>query len=211
MLPSILPSTLVKANILIDQACHALIADFGLLTIVSDPTNVSLSSSYTQGGTARWMGPELIDPQRFGLKNGRPTKYSDCYALGMVIYETISGQVPFHKHADLTVFVKVLEGVRPSRWAGFTDDLWEMLELCWAPQPNTRPNIEYILHCLESDSPPSSMFSYLVHSAIIHASYSVHLYHFPPTHHQPPAAAAAQIPHFPPGAYLRTMRLSRLQ
>ena len=37
-------------------------------------------------GTFRWMGPELLDPEGFG-SNGRPTRESDCYALGMVIYE----------------------------------------------------------------------------------------------------------------------------
>lgn len=158
--PFILPSLPVKANILIDQTGHARIADFGLLTIVSDPASVLPSSSYTQGGTARWMSPELIDPQRFGLEKSRPTSSSDCYALGMVIYETISGHLPFHKHADLTVFVNVLKDVRPPREDGFADSLWEMLELCWAPQPSARPNIEEVLQCLEGVSlslkPPSA-------------------------------------------------------
>ena len=157
---SILPSPPIKANILIDQTGHARIADFGLLTIISDPANVLRSSSYTQGGTAQWMSPELIDPQRFGLENSRPTKSSDCYALGMVIYETITGHLPFHKHTDLTVFVKVLKDMRPPREAGFADSLWGMLELCWAPQPSSRPNIEDVLRCLEKVSwclgPPSS-------------------------------------------------------
>ena len=127
---------------------HARLADFGLLTIISDPTNLFCSSSYAQGGTARWMSPELISPQRFGLEKSRPTKSSDCYALGMVIYETISGNLPFHKHADLTVFTKVLEGERPPRGLRFTQRLWEMLELCWTPQPNHRPSIEDVLQCL---------------------------------------------------------------
>ena len=46
--------------------------------------------SFTGGGTRRWMSPELLDPERFGMpesENNRPTKQSDCYALGMVIYE----------------------------------------------------------------------------------------------------------------------------
>ena len=159
VLSSILPNSPAKANILIDQAGHARIADFGLLTIVSDPTNVSLSSSYTQGGTARWMGPELIDPQRFGFKNGRPTKSSDCYALGMVIYETISGHLPFHEYADLTVFLKVLKGVRPPREVGFANSLWGMLESCWAPQPSARPSVEDVLQCLESVSWSSEPYS----------------------------------------------------
>ena len=105
------------------------------------------------------MGPELIAPHRFGFKSSRPTKPSDCYALGMVVYETISGNLPFHEHTDLTVFVKVLEGERPRRGVGFTKSLWEMLKLCWASQPNDRPSIEDVLQCLEmapdlSEPPP---------------------------------------------------------
>ena len=36
------------------------------------------------------MSPELIDPKRFGIppsEGDKPTRQSDCYALGMVIYE----------------------------------------------------------------------------------------------------------------------------
>ena len=144
----------VKANILIDQTGNARLADFGLLTIISDPTNLLSSSSYTQGGTARWMSPELIAPEKFGLETSRPTEASDCYALGMVIYETISENLPFHKHTDLTVFVKVLEGERPPREAEFADAVWEMLKLCWSPHPSSRPSIAGILRCLEGDSQP---------------------------------------------------------
>ena len=144
----------VKANVLIDKTGHARLSDFGLLTILSDPTNVFSSTSFTQGGSARWMGPELIDPHRFGLKNSRPTKASDCYALGMVIYETISGRLPFHQHTDLRVFVKVLEGERPTRRVGFAESLWKMLTRCWAPQPNDRPRIQDILRCLEESPEP---------------------------------------------------------
>ena len=41
------------------------------------------------------MSPELLDPDRFGA-NG-PTRESDCYALGMVIYEV--GQL-YLAHCD---------------------------------------------------------------------------------------------------------------
>jgi len=135
--------------VLIDQTSRARLADFGLLTIISDPANLLSSSSCTQGGTARWMSPELIAPQRFGLKDSRPTKSSDCYALGMVIYETVSGNLPFHEDSDLTVFVKVLEGGHPRRGARFTRDLWKVLEQCWASPSNNRPSAEDILQSLE--------------------------------------------------------------
>ena len=46
--------------------------------------------SFTGGGTRRWMSPELLDPERLGMpesEGNRPTRQSDCYALGMVVYE----------------------------------------------------------------------------------------------------------------------------
>ena len=105
------------------------------------------------------MGPELIDLQRFGFKKSRPTKSSDCYALGMVIYETIGGNLPFHEHTDLTVVMKVSKGEHPPRGAKFTRSLWKILELSWAFQPRNRPTIEDILQGLEmvsnlSEPPP---------------------------------------------------------
>ena len=110
------------------------------------------------------MSPELLDPDQFGFKDSRPTKESDCYALGMVIYEVLSGQAPFSPYKDFIVMRKVLEGERPGRPEGaegtwFTDDLWETMYLCWETQPGSRPSIEAVLECLERVSrtwmPPS--------------------------------------------------------
>jgi len=33
------------------------------------------------------MSPELLDPKKFNAPDPRPTKESDRFALGMVIYE----------------------------------------------------------------------------------------------------------------------------
>ena len=104
----------------------------------------------------RWMSPELLAPQRFGLKTCRPTKSSDCYALGMVVFETISGNVPFHEVPDMAVFLKVVEGERPCREAGFEDSLWEMMEQCWGSGPHDRKSVESVLQCLEMHSKPSA-------------------------------------------------------
>ena len=138
-----------QGNILIDQTGNARLGDFGLLTIISSPANLLPSSSLTQAGTARWMSPELVVPQEFGLKAFRPTKSSDCYALGMVVYEVIYGNIPFHKDTDVMVIAKILKGDRPRRRLGFSEGLWKMLERCWAHQPNERPSVEDILRCLD--------------------------------------------------------------
>ena len=89
----------LQANILINQGLRACLADFGLSTVVGmerrAAANASLTSVYSMaslmsfnaGGTHRWMSPELLDPDQFGITDCRPTKQSDCYALGMVVYE----------------------------------------------------------------------------------------------------------------------------
>ena len=105
------------------------------------------------------MSPELIDPKRFGSETSHPTKPSDCYALGMVIYEAITGHFPFHRDPDLIVFLKVLDGKCPSREAGFADGLWEMLKLCWESRPSARPSVEDVLQCLKMVSDPSERSS----------------------------------------------------
>ena len=56
------------------------------MTMVDLSTMLLSQSDICSGGTFRWMGPELLDRSRFG-SSGRPTRESDCYALGMVIYE----------------------------------------------------------------------------------------------------------------------------
>ena len=103
------------------------------------------------------MSPELLDPDRFGLEDGRPTKRSDCYALGMVILEVLSGKPPFPNYNGFIIVRKVVEGERPGRPQGreevwFTDDLWEVLEQCWSPQPERRPTIDIVLQCVEQGS-----------------------------------------------------------
>ena len=143
----------MKANILIDQNGHARLADFGLLVIVSDPAYFTVSSSAPAGGTMRWMSPELLDPEQFGLDDSRPTKESDCYALGMVIYEVLSGQVPFAQLRNHMINRRVIKGKRPEKPEGvigewFTNDLWEMLNQCWAGQAQNRPGVEEVFGML---------------------------------------------------------------
>jgi len=107
------------------------------------------------------MSPELFDPESFGLENGYPTKESDCYALGMVIYEVLSGRKPYAPSEGFVIISKVLNGERPGRPQGeegelFTDVIWEVLGYCWKPQPSDRKSAKAVLPCLEGTLRPSS-------------------------------------------------------
>ena len=83
-----------QANILITRDSRACLADLDLSTIRA-PASASLTSLHstaslipsTVGGTIRWTSPELLYPDMFGIIDDRPTKESDCYALGMTVYE----------------------------------------------------------------------------------------------------------------------------
>ncbi|KAF9642287.1 kinase-like protein [Thelephora ganbajun] len=153
----IIHGNLRGANILIDDNGRACLADFGLLTIISDEPTVA---STTIGTTiVQWASPELLVPDQFGLKESNPTKASDCYALGMVIYEVLSGRAPFAQYSFLAVVWRVLEGERPTRpqeaqGSRFTDNIWRTLELCWKPQPGDRISAKTVLHGLEENSSP---------------------------------------------------------
>ena len=103
------------------------------------------------------MSPELFSPEDFGLVDSRRTEHSDCYALGMVIYEVLSGRVPFSHCEGYTVMLKVGKGERPLRPEGaegilFTDGIWTILERCWVPKRDDRPSVEDVLQVLEEAS-----------------------------------------------------------
>ena len=143
-----------QAKILINDNGHACLAGFGLLMVVPDQsTDTSL----------QWMSPELIDPGCFNLTESRRTKESDCYSLGMAIYEVLSGQAPFAPLRPPLVIWRVLQGLRPGRPEGevgvlFTDDVWRTLELCWEHQPSKRISAKTVLQRLEKASLPRLHF-----------------------------------------------------
>jgi serine/threonine protein kinase len=90
--------------------------------------------------------------------DGRQTKGSDCFALGMVIYEVLSGKRPFATDKDSVIARMILDGHRPRRPQGkegglFTDVIWGALELCWKDQPQDRISVSAILRPLEGHPP----------------------------------------------------------
>jgi len=151
-----------QTNILVNKDGRACLADFALMRIISDSSDNPANSAAV--ATARWKSPSPLSPERFELKGRHPTKESDCYALGMTIYEVLSGLTPFFEYPPIIASQKTLDGARPTRPQGaegawFTDDIWGMLERCWEPQPSDRATASAILPGLEGSTPslePSS-------------------------------------------------------
>ncbi|KAF9643689.1 kinase-like protein, partial [Thelephora ganbajun] len=157
------------ANILISKDRRACIADFSPATITGVRTHVvagspwvSLFSNnslmpFASPGTCRWMSPELLNPEQFGIlesEGSSLTRRSDCYALGMAIYEVLCGHCPYIEiESDSMLVDAILNGYRPKKpegaaHLGFSNELWKTVEGCWRGNPDERPKVEEILVCL---------------------------------------------------------------
>ena len=71
--------------------------------------------------------------------------------------QVLTGRPPFGRAPDPSVVKKVIDGVRPDRPStGFTDGLWNLLQLSWSEEyegrESKRPPIGLILEQLQKDS-----------------------------------------------------------
>lgn len=124
------------------QAC---IADFGFSTIAPwtsfNPTTVAGG-----GGTFSYMAPELY------FTGIRSTQEADIYAFGMVVYEVVTGSLPFRQQRVVAIPMSAASGSRPQKPEdpvadGFGQGTWEFIESCWDTNPQQRPTaMEALAH-----------------------------------------------------------------
>ena len=87
---------LKPGNILFDQYGEPYISDFGIAKIAATQTNVTGSAIV---GTPAYMSPEQAQGE--GI-DGR----SDIYGLGVILFELLTGQQPYHGDTPMSVVVK---------------------------------------------------------------------------------------------------------
>jgi eukaryotic-like serine/threonine-protein kinase len=93
-------------NVLLDKAGNAKVADFGIALAAS---RTSTSGTNLLFGTPSYMSPEQAMGERVGAE-------SDLYSLGVVLYEMLTGTVPFAAEGALATAMKHLtELPRPPR------------------------------------------------------------------------------------------------
>jgi serine/threonine-protein kinase len=93
-------------NILVTPGGRVKVTDFGLARVLSVPS-ATVAKSDTVMGSVHYLSPEQARGEETGPK-------SDLYSLGVVLYETVSGRLPFQGDNPVTVALKHVQCSPPA-------------------------------------------------------------------------------------------------
>ena len=91
-------------NILVDEQGNVKITDFGIAIALSE---TSLTQTNTLLGSVHYLSPEQA-------RGGMSTRQSDIYALGIILYELLTGKVPFEGESAVSIALKHFQNDVPS-------------------------------------------------------------------------------------------------
>ena len=107
------------SNVLIDERGNCLLTDFGLARMAEASTKIT--SSGTVMGTPAYMSPEQGTGSNLDQR-------SDIYSLGIILYEMVTGRVPYTAETPVAVVFKHIQDPLPSA-RKLNPDLPESVEL----------------------------------------------------------------------------------
>ncbi|MGM0126220.1 eukaryotic-like serine/threonine-protein kinase [Enterococcus sp. AZ194] len=91
-------------NILMNEEGTVKITDFGIAIALSE---TSITQTNTMLGSVHYLSPEQA-------RGSMATKQSDIYALGIILYELMTGNVPFDGESAVTIALKHFQSELPS-------------------------------------------------------------------------------------------------
>jgi serine/threonine-protein kinase len=145
-------------NVLLTRAGRAKVADFGLARAIDQ------SSLTTEGrivGTAIYMSPEQVRGQR-------ATAASDVYAMGVMLYEAITGGRPFNADSQLGYLYQHAEVAppRPVIRGRYPASLAALALACLAKDPADRPTMAEVAARIRTASHARTRIARLVWIAV---------------------------------------------
>nr|XP_043628565.1 serine/threonine-protein kinase STY13-like [Erigeron canadensis]XP_043628566.1 serine/threonine-protein kinase STY13-like [Erigeron canadensis] len=125
-------------NLLIASDKSIKIADFGFARI-----EVQKEEMTPEMGTYRWMAPEMIQRRSY-------TQKVDVYSFGIVLWELITGKLPYQNLKDVQLaFAVVNKGLRPTIPDDCLPIFREIMTRCWDVEPTVRPHFTEVVQMLE--------------------------------------------------------------
>ena len=131
-------------NILLDGFFHPKISDFGL-SKVNDILSASMNIQSQKGlkGTPIYMAPEIFSKETY-------SKATDVYAFAFILYEIFTLETPFKGCQMMQIVAEVVKGIRPIINDDVPDYFRDLIQRCWAEDPECRPSFEEIVDELKN-------------------------------------------------------------
>lgn len=99
---------LKPSNIMVDSSREPHLMDFGLAKLDSEEAQITRTGDVL--GTPEFMAPEQIDPSL-----GTIDQVSDVYALGVILYQLLTGATPFNGTPIRVMWQKLNSPIQPPR------------------------------------------------------------------------------------------------
>ena len=136
---------LKPSNVLIEPNGRVVILDFGLVAQLQQNKDLTATRSAMFAGTPRYAAPE----QMFGQRS----EASDWYAMGVMLYEALTGAPPFPGRNPMEVLRQKQEEDPPSiaDQQGIPGDLAQFADALIKRDPTERPSTNQIAEELQLD------------------------------------------------------------